>query len=197
MRMKAEKFILASGSPRRKELLKMIGFEFDVVSPDVDENSKSGESPREHAHRLAIEKAKKVAKNCPDSWIIAADTIVVIDGEILGKPRDEREAFEMLKKIAGKQHTVITAFCIFKGDKSAHEGFVESKVEIAPLTDDEIRWYISTGEPLDKAGAYGAQGIGAMFIKSIKGSYTNVVGLPLAELIEAMKKLNMIRFEGR
>lgn len=195
MKIKVERFILASGSPRRKELLRLIGLKFDVVSPSVDESVKKGESPKEHAYRLAKEKAIKVAENYPDSWVIAADTIVVIDGEILGKPRSEDEAFEMFKKISGREHTVITAFCIVKQGKSLYQGHAESKVEIASLTDDEIRWYVSTGEPLDKAGAYGAQGIGAMFIKSIKGSYTNVVGLPLAELIDAMKKLKMVRFE--
>ena len=195
MGMRAEKFILASSSPRRKDLLKSLGFEFDVIPASVDESMRKSESPMEHSYRLAREKARNVAKRYPEKWVIAADTIVIIDGKILGKPKSEAEAFEMFKRISGRVHTVITAFCILKQEGPTYENHAESKVKIAHLADEEIRWYISTGEPLDKAGAYGAQGIGAMFIKKINGSYTNVVGLPLAELIEGMKKLKLVRFE--
>jgi len=193
--MRAEKFILASGSPRRRELLERLGFEFDVIPASVSESMRAKESPRDFALRTAREKAEQIARRHPESWIVAADTIVLIGGEILGKPRDEAEAVEMLKKIRGRTHIVVTGFCIRKGEDARFESLVESQVEMVELSDDEIRWYVSTGEPLDKAGAYGVQGIGAMFIRRVVGSYTNVVGLPLAELVEGMKRLGIVGFE--
>ena len=195
VRMKVERFILASSSPRRQELLKRLGFEFDVVPASVSELAREGESPRDFALRMACEKAGQVADRHPKRWVVAADTVVLIDGEMLGKPQSEAEAVEMLSKLRGRTHIVATGFCITRGGGPVFEGVVESRVEMVNLSDDEVRWYVSTGEPLDKAGAYGVQGIGAMFIKRVVGSYTNVVGLPLAELIEGMKKLGIVRFE--
>jgi len=195
VRTKVERFILASSSPRRQELLKRIGFEFDVVPASVSELAREGESPRDFALRMAREKAGQVAGRHPGRWVVAADTVVLIDGEMLGKPQSEAEAVEMLSKLRGRTHIVTTGFCIAKGGGPMFEGVVESRVEMVNLSDDEVRWYVSTGEPLDKAGAYGVQGIGAMFIKRVVGSYTNVVGLPLAELMEGMKKLGIVRFE--
>ena len=181
--------VLASSSPRRKELLESVGLKFLVVSPKADESHKSGESPKDFVLRLSKEKALSVAEELEaDTIVIGADTIVVVDGHLLGKPVDEREASSMLSKISGREHRVLTAFSLVRPRSDVlHAEIVETLVTVKNLAASEIEGYIKTGEPMDKAGAYGIQGIGAFMIKEIRGSYTNVVGLPLVELLEALK----------
>jgi septum formation protein len=189
------KIVLASSSPRRKELLRKLGIGFYVIPSLMDEIPLKGESPEGFALRVSMEKALSVAGRLDeDCVVIGADTIVVIDGEILGKPRDEGEAKSMLERISGREHRVITAFSIVrpKGE-ILHSETVESRVKIKALAPWEIEGYIKTGEPMDKAGAYGAQGIGAFMIEEIHGSYTNVVGLPLSQLVDVLTKLGILR----
>lgn len=181
--------ILASSSPRRRELLASIGFEFDVVPSDVEEVRNRGENVAEYVLRLARDKAKAVASKHPDRWVIAADTVVWIDGEVLEKPGDQADAVRMLSRIAGRQHTVYTAVAL-RHDRLGREetGLVDTRVTMTPMTRGEMQWYAATGEPLDKAGSYAVQGIGAMFIEAIDGNYTNVVGLPLSLLVDMMRR---------
>jgi septum formation protein len=187
------RLILASKSPRRYELLKQVGLDFEVIASNVMEGFAQRVSPQEQVIRLAEAKARNVAGGYPDSWVIAADTIVIIDGSILGKPRNREEAVEMIGHLSGREHWVLTGFSVChlgkgKGDKEA----VQTAVKMKTLTPAEIEWYVQTGEPFDKAGGYAIQGIGSFMIESIRGSYTNVVGLPLCELIEMLKRLGAI-----
>lgn len=169
--------------------MESVGLRFLVLSPEAEESHKSGESPVDYALRLSKEKALSVAEGCEaDSIVIGADTLVVVDKDILGKPLDEKEANRMLCKISGREHRVLTAFSLVKPQSDVlHAEIVETLVTVKNLAASEIEGYIKTGEPMDKAGAYGIQGIGAFMIKEIRGSYTNVVGLPLVELLEALK----------
>lgn len=181
----ARSLILASASPRRRDLLAGLGVRFTVRPVDVDETPRSGEEARAYVLRLAEEKA--TARIEPGELVLAADTTVVLEGEILGKPADEAEAREMLERIAGREHTVLTGVALAQigalagvepgdGVRTAVE---ETRVRMAPLTADEAAWYAATGETLDKAGSYAVQGLGAMFVEAVFGDYTNVVGLPL------------------
>lgn len=174
------KLILASGSPRRKELLHSIGLEFTVDVPQIDEVLQPGEIPLAYVSRLAREKAEAVAGRHPEAWVLAADTTVEIDSLILEKPLDDADAEAMLARLSGRTHVVWTGVAIMRPDGWTTLEHARSEVTIAPLSPAEIRWYVSTREPMDKAGAYAVQGIGALFIESVNGSYTNVVGLPLA-----------------
>lgn len=187
--------ILASSSPRRKELLERLGIEFEVIPSLMDEVYRDGESPKDFALRASTEKALAVASGLSsDSVVIGADTIVVVDGEILGKPQDIEDAKSMLEKISGREHNVITGFSIVKPkDQILHREYVESRVKIKTLAPWEIEGYIKTREPMDKAGAYGAQGIGAFMIEQIQGSYTNVVGLPISQLIDMLTRLGILK----
>jgi septum formation protein len=187
------RLILASKSPRRYELLKQVGLDFDVIPSRVEEDFVRGESPRKHVLRLAEAKALDVGNQHPDCWVVAADTIVYIDHSILGKPKSRQEAKKMLRCLSGKEHHVITGFSVHhlerrKRDREA----VQTSVKVKKLTQSEIDWYIQTGEPFDKAGGYAIQGMGSFMIDSIKGSYTNVVGLPLCELIQMLNRLGAI-----
>lgn len=182
--------ILASSSPRRYELLKQLGLDFGVIPSKIDEDIISGESPRAHVIRLAEAKALEVGNQYPDAWVIGADTIVFVDGMILGKPKAQEEALEMLRLLSGKEHRVLTGVCVNnlrkgRGDCEA----VETTVRVKSLSQVEMDWYIRTGEPFDKAGGYGIQGVGSFMIESINGSYTNVVGLPMCELIQMLNRL--------
>jgi len=176
----APSLILASSSPRRRDLLAGLGVRFAVRPVDLDETPRPGEVPRDYVRRLAEEKA--TARRGPGELVLAADTSVVLDGEILGKPADEAEARAMLGRLAGREHTVLTGIAL-AGGAEAGDGVralvEESRVRIAPMSEEEIAWYAATGEGLDKAGAYAAQGVGALFVEAIAGDYTNVVGLPL------------------
>ena len=178
--------ILASASPRRKELLTTAGVEFEVLVSEADETIPEGTAPRDAAMMTAEKKALAVAEN-RDGIVIGADTIVVIDGKILGKPKDEADAFGMLRLLSGREHEVITGVCITDGEKT--EKFAQvSKVRFYDLTDDEITAYVATKECNDKAGAYGIQGKGCVLVESIEGDYFNIVGLPVAATVRALKK---------
>jgi len=192
--MNPKTIVLASASPRRKELLEMLGLELFIVPSEIDEAFRPGEQPREHAVRLSLEKARQVSEDYPGNWVLGADTIVVVDGEVLGKPSGREEARAMLLKLSGREHLVITAFalaCKRAGIEISEA--VESRVTFNELGEDELQWYLDTGEPFDKAGAYAVQGRGAAFIKGICGSHTNVIGLPLSEVVEALRRTGAIR----
>ena len=181
-----KKIILASASPRRKELLTTAGVEFEVLVSEADETIPEGTAPRDAAMMTAEKKSLAVAEN-RDGIVIGADTIVVIDDKILGKPKDEADAFGMLRLLSGREHEVITGVCITDGEKT--EKFAQvSKVRFYDLTDDEITAYVATKEPMDKAGAYGIQGKGCVLVESIEGDYFNIVGLPVAATVRALKK---------
>jgi septum formation protein len=189
-----KKLILASESPRRYELLKQIGFDFEVIPSRVREDFIQGESPRGHVTRLAEAKAMDVGNQYPARWVIGADTIVYVDGIILGKPKSREEALEMLRLISGKEHRVLTGVSVRHLKKGKGEcETVETAVRVKTLSQAEMDWYIGTGEPFDKAGGYGIQGIGSFMIESINGSYTNVVGLPLCELMQMLIRLGALR----
>ena len=181
------RIVLASASPRRAEILASLGIPFVVRPADVPEVPLPGETAEAAAARLAADKAANAAERDPDAWILAADTLVFLDGRILGKPRDESEAAEMLRTLAGREHGVVTAVRLRRGF-SPGAGIAEvSRVRFAPMTEEEIAWYATTGEPRDKAGAYGVQGLGARFIQEIHGSFTNVMGLPARGVYELLR----------
>ncbi|MGA7616059.1 MAG: nucleoside triphosphate pyrophosphatase [Thermoanaerobaculia bacterium] len=183
------KFILASASPRRRELLEALGLRIHVIPSGVEEQLGAGESPQEYVSRLAAEKAEEVARRHPEDWVIAADTVVYIDGRILEKPSDPADAKRMLATIAGREHEVFTGVALRRISPDHRDVRVSrTRVRMTVLSDQEIEWYVATGEPLDKAGAYAVQGVGAMFIESVDGNYTNVVGLPLVTLFGMMKE---------
>lgn len=189
------RFILASASPRRCELLALMGLDFDVVPANIDEAFRAGESPRDHVLRLAEEKALCVARSHPDGWVIGADTIVLVSGEILGKPQSPAEATQMLEKLSDREHEVLTGFAVIRLDRGIRiREVVGSAVFFRRIQDDEMAWYTGTTEPYDKAGAYAVQGMAGCFIREIRGSATNVVGLPLCEVVEALKRSGAIAF---
>jgi len=191
------KLILASASPRRIEMLQLMGLDIDVLPSGIDEAFRRGETPREHVLRLSEEKALAVARSHPSDWVLGADTIVIIAGEVLGKPGSVAEAKEMLEKLSGREHEVFTGFCIVRQKTGILiREVVESSVLFREVTGDEMDWYTASEEPYDKAGAYAVQGIGAFFIREIRGSYTNVMGLPLCEVIDALKRVSAIGFPG-
>ncbi len=178
--------ILASASPRRKELLTTAGVEFEVLVSDADETIPEGTLPVDAAMLTAEKKALAVAEKCTDAVVIGADTIVVLDGRILGKPKDEADAKAMLRFLSGREHEVITGVCLTDGIKT--EKFAQvSKVKFYELTDAEIAAYVATKEPNDKAGAYGIQGKGCVLVEGIEGDYFNIVGLPVAATVRALK----------
>ena len=182
--------ILASASPRRAELLRSAGYEFDIVAADVDESIRDGESPASYVRRLAAEKSTAAAVGSDlASIIVGADTTVVVDGEILGKPADDADVARMLRRLSGRRHHVVTGVSLRRG---GHEvGRVETTtVQFAPLTDEDIAWYVASGEGRDKAGAYAIQGLASRFIPRIEGSYSNVVGLPLACVHELLTEIS-------
>jgi len=191
------RFILASQSPRRRELLASIGLTFEVMPSDVPEVHQPGESPEEYVARLSRDKAAAIAARDEQAWIIAADTTVLLGEELLEKPADADDARRMLATIAGKTHIVYTGVTLQNAARGWRDTRVaESEVRMLPLDARDIAWYVSTGEPLDKAGAYAVQGIGAMFIDSIHGSYTNVVGLPLALLFQMLRRAGIDPLRG-
>lgn len=178
--------VLASASPRRKELFSWLGLTFDVIVPEVDETFHEGESPVHFCARISREKALSVSSRLPHSLIISADTIVVSDGKILGKPLGEEQAREHLRLLQGTVHEVYTGYAIIHGQHCAGK-VIRTLVHFRDMCDEEIAWYVSTKEPMDKAGSYGLQGIGSLFISRIEGSYTNVIGLPLSDLYNDLK----------
>ena len=176
--------VLASGSPRRREILSDLGIKFRVEISGADESIPEGTSPDLAVRRLSLLKAADVAKNQPENaLVIGADTVVVSDGEILGKPTDEEDAVKMLKSLSGREHSVLTGIsALRRSDGKGVSVFEETKVRFRKLSEEEILKYVKTGEPMDKAGAYGIQGLGSLLIEKIDGDYFNVVGLPACRL---------------
>jgi septum formation protein len=187
--------ILASKSPRRRYLLKQAGLSFTVIPSAIDESKVPLSSPQAYVKILAEAKAKQVSEDYPEKWIIGADTVVMIDGDLLGKPESRAQAREMLNRLSGKTHQVFTGYCVCcKSKDRSYSAAVKTDVRFKNLSDTEIEWYIRTDEPFDKAGAYAIQGLGTFLVKSIKGSYTNVVGLPVCEVIEFLIDEGIIGF---
>jgi septum formation protein len=186
-------FILASGSPRRRDLLSEAGYRFEVVSPSVEEVSHDWLTIREVTTWNAARKAASVSVAAPDAVVLAADTLVTIDGEVLGKPADFEQALEMLRRLSGRSHEVWTAVRISHASKGKSESFQElSRVYFRALNESAIRGYLTKIDPLDKAGAYAAQGYGREIIERIDGSYTNVVGLPMERTQEALRAFGVM-----
>lgn len=185
--------ILASASPRRRELLEKAGVSFSILPSQTTEAVLPGETPEAYVSRTAKEKAYDVAKQHPDAWVLAADTIVTIEGLILGKPQDAADGSRMLHLLSGRSHQVITAFVLLHTtqQKEIHQR-VRSTVTFKPLAEDQIAAYLVTGEPSDKAGAYAVQGLGADLVAHVEGSYTNVIGLPMDEVSEALGAVGII-----
>jgi septum formation protein len=182
------KVILASQSPRRRDLLTLVGIAHEVRPADIDETYLAGETPRAHAERLAREKARAVA--IPAAVVIGSDTIVVVDGDVLGKPRDAAEGARMLRRLSGRSHTVITAVAVAWRDRLASE-VEEVEVEFHELDDEHIAAYLRTNEPMDKAGSYGIQGFGATIVKRVSGDYFAVMGLPLQRLVRLCERIGL------
>jgi septum formation protein len=184
-------FVLASGSPRRRELLEGLGVRFAIRSADIDETPSPGEAPEAYVLRLAREKARAASR--PGEVILAADTTVVIDGEILGKPLDDADAERMLRLLSGREHEVLTGVAVLDATEAGRgriaSGLARTAVRMAPLTREEIAWYAATGEPLDKAGAYAIQGLGSLFVEAVSGNYSNVVGLPIPTVYRLFAEL--------
>lgn len=183
--------ILASGSPRRKQLLETLRLPIEIVPSDTDETPRPGESGTDLVKRLAEEKARAVAVVYPTRWIVACDTIVELDGRILGKPSDAKDAEATLRSLQGQTHRVHSGLCLMRGGEF-HVSLNTTEVKMRPMTPDEIAWYVGTGEPLDKAGSYGIQGIGGLFVAGIQGSYSNVMGMPVELLVSQMKELELL-----
>jgi len=182
--------VLASASPRRRDLLNLIGIAHEVRPANIDETMRPRESPRRYAERLAREKASATATRDPDLITIGADTVVVIDRKVLGKPADIADAARMLRMLSGREHTVITAVAVSRGRK-LRSAIEEVRVKFRRLRDDEIDEYIAMGEPMDKAGAYGIQGYGATIVERIEGDYFAVMGLPLVRLVGLMRDVGV------
>jgi septum formation protein len=185
--------ILASKSPRRRYLLEKAGLSFSVIPSDIDETTVPLSPPEVYVRVLSEAKAESIAKKYPEKWVIGADTIVLKDGTVLGKPGSIDEARSMLKQLSGQAHEVFTGYSIVcKAKNRKFSETVQTEVYFKNLTDEEIEWYIHTKEPFDKAGAYAIQGLGTFLVKRINGSYTNVVGLPVCEVIEFLIKEGVV-----
>jgi len=186
--------ILASKSPRRKYLLEKTGLRVNIIPSNVDESDFKPTPPKSYVKILSCAKARNISDQNPDNWVLGADTIVVINGTVLGKPKDENQARRMLQMLSGRKHQVFTGFTL--SHQARAEQFTDvivTDVFFKHLSADEIDWYIATGEPFDKAGAYAIQGIGTFLIKKINGSYTNVIGLPVCEVMEFLIKKGVTR----
>ena len=190
------RLILASASPRRAELLRAAGYVFDIHAVEIDERSKAGESPVEYVQRLAQEKSarafKELSEGDASTLVLGADTAVVLGSEILGKPRDVEDAARMLRLLSGRTHQVMTGICLVNAERSVSHVEI-SDVTFARLTEDQIAWYVSSGEGRDKAGGYAIQGLASRFIPRIEGSYSNVVGLPIASIDGLIHRLTTPR----
>jgi septum formation protein len=187
----ALRLVLASASPRRRELLARLGLDPLIRPADIDETPRPGEDPHDLVVRLASAKAAtSLARGDAEEVVLAADTEVVLDGQVLGKPRDRDDAARMLRRLAGRSHEVVTGVAVRRGG-TARATRVTTEVRFRPVSDAEIAWYVATGEPDGKAGAYGLQGAGAALVERIHGSDTNVIGLPLAETITLLRQVGM------
>jgi len=188
------RLILASASPRRKEMLAKLGLDFEVLAAEVDELPLNGESPQDFVLRAAIEKASDIAGNHPDAWVLGADTIVVHRGDILGKPKDAGDALKLLMRLSGQMHKVLTGCCLkWEQENISVSQVIATDVYFSAFSEAIAAAYVATGEPLDKAGAYGIQGYGGTLVEKINGSYSNVVGLPLAETVDEMLRYKIIQ----
>ena len=190
--MITEKLILASKSPRRSELLRAVGWPFEAMPADIDETRRPNETAVDYVKRLAIEKAEAVAARLSSGLILAADTTVVVDKHVLGQPADDEEARRMLKLLNGRWHEVLTGVSFLRSGVGARvvSDYECTRVKFAEMSDEEIDWYVVTGEPRGKAGAYGIQGRAAILIEEIQGDYFNIVGLPLRLVYELVRKVN-------
>jgi nucleoside triphosphate pyrophosphatase len=190
------RLILASASPRRAELLRAAGIDVEVCPADVDESVQPGEAPDRYASRVALAKARAVSRQTPDRFVLGADTVVVVDDRILGKPTDSADARRMLRALSGRSHVVMTAVILIRGaglpGETIDARIERTTVEFASLTGDEIDWYAATAEPMDKAGGYAIQGLAARFVTRIEGSYSNVVGLPVSLVYGMCKKAGLL-----
>jgi septum formation protein len=187
--------VLASASPRRADLLRAAGIDFDVRPAGVDESIRAGEAPEHYACRVAFAKARAVSERIPGHLVLGADTIVVVDGQILGKPSNANDAGRMLRILSGRSHQVMTAVALLGATSSGSvdETCIETTtVEFAPLSDGQIAWYVASGEPLDKAGAYAVQGLASRFVTRVEGSYSNVVGLPVSLVYVMCKRAGLL-----
>lgn len=182
--------VLASSSPRRRDLLNLIGIQHEVRPANIDETMRPREAPRRYAERLAREKASAISVRDPDLITIGADTVVVVNRKVLGKPKDADDAVRMLGMLSGREHTVITAVAVARGRK-LRSAVEEVRVKFRRLREDEIEAYVATGEPMDKAGAYGIQGFGATMVERVEGDYFAVMGLPLARLVGLMRDVGV------
>lgn len=187
------KLILASGSPRRKTLLQDLGLEFEVIAAQVEEKPRAGEKPEDFVLRAASDKAGAVSCGNPASWVLGADTVVVHGGRILGKPGDAEEALSVLLALSGQKHLVHTGFCLANVKKQVSVSrLVTTEVYFSSFSEEIAAAYVASREPLDKAGAYGIQGVGGVLVEKINGSYSNVVGLPLVEVIQEMLRYKLV-----
>ena len=184
MNRSAARIVLASQSPRRAELLRAAGIAFTTAAADLDETPREGEPPEVYVERLAVEKAQAVAAGHPDAFVLGADTTVVVGGRILGKPLDADDAAGMLRLLAGRSHEVLTGVALV-GLAGVTSAVDRTTVWFTPMTEADIHWYVASGEPMDKAGAYGIQGLASRFVSRVEGSYTSIVGLPV-ELVVAL-----------
>ncbi|WP_319204993.1 Maf family protein [uncultured Ilyobacter sp.] len=183
--------ILASKSPRRKEILEGFGLEPEILTSSIEEISDK-EGLLEQIMDISRKKSMEISEKRKKSYVVSADTVVVLDGHILGKPKDEDEAFYMLNSLSGKQHKVLTAYTLMNSEKKIDfTSYDSTEVYFKELSEEEIRWYISTGEPMDKAGAYGIQGKGAVLVKKIEGDFFNVMGFPISKFYDDLKELNL------
>ena len=188
---------LASSSPRRKNFLKNFGLQFTSFSPNIKEARKSGENPIEYVRRMAIEKAEVTQGNFSESLILSGDTDVVLDGAVLGKPNDPEDALLLLEQLSGKEHLVHSGFCLMDSKNNwTHIGDVTTRVWIRSLPKKWLEWYVSTGEPLDKAGAYSIQGMGTLLVERIEGSYNNVVGYPIEIIMDILVREGFLSFSN-
>jgi septum formation protein len=185
-----KQIILASKSPRRKSILEQVGLKFSIVVSDFDEETIKFKTPQEMVKKLSFEKAKIVAAKNPKAVIIGADTTVIFKKEIIGKPRSKSDAIRILNLLSGNVHEIVTGFTVMEGKKSI-TGHVSSKAKFKKLSDQEIKAYVATGEPMDKAGGYGIQDKGGLFIEEIEGDYFNVVGLPISAVAKALKEFGV------
>lgn len=186
-----QRLLLASNSPRRREMLTRLGIAYELAPADVDESIAPGEPAREAALRLALAKARAAAEAWPGWTVLAADTLVTLDDLALGKPADPAEARAMLERLSAREHAVVTGWCLIHAG-AEHAGLAETGVVFRALDAQEIAAYVASGEPMGKAGAYAVQGLGAALVAEVRGSYTNVVGLPLSEVVAALLALGVI-----
>ena len=185
--MTGPRLILASQSPRRAELIGRLGVEFDTIPADIDESYQQGETPDEHAERLAREKALHIAHRNPDALVVGSDTIVVVDGDVLGKPRNREHAVAMLTRLAGREHEVHTGIAVARGER-VESGLERVRVRFRPLERGMCEAYVATGEPMDKAGAYGIQGFGSAIVEGISGDFFAVMGLPVVRMLAMIER---------